>query len=103
MSGSGISWAICKSAPRPRQITTPAPHHSRFLQARCPSCRPTNSVEALKAIINTITSLKISSDVKYDYDQNRSHTVIEVNKRRQCKPQGTHGRCLNIDITRKAS
>jgi len=30
LSGSGISWAICKSAPRPRQITTPAPHHSLF-------------------------------------------------------------------------
>jgi len=28
VSGSGISWAICKSAPRPRQITTPAPLHS---------------------------------------------------------------------------
>jgi len=28
MSGSGISWAICKSAPRSRQITMPAPHHS---------------------------------------------------------------------------
>jgi len=38
---------ICKSAPRSRQITTPAPHH--FLQAGCPSCRPTNSVKALKA------------------------------------------------------
>jgi len=31
------------------QITTPAPHHSEFLQARCPSCRPINSVKALKA------------------------------------------------------
>ena len=50
VSGSGISWAIRKSAPRSRQITTPAPHHSVFLQARCPSCRPTNSVKALKAI-----------------------------------------------------
>jgi len=28
MSGSGISWAICKSAPRSRQITMPVPHHS---------------------------------------------------------------------------
>ena len=28
VSGSGISWAMCKSAPRSRQITTPAPHHS---------------------------------------------------------------------------
>ena len=30
MSGSGISWAICKSASRSRQITTPVPHHSVF-------------------------------------------------------------------------
>ena len=49
VSGSGISWAICKSAPCSRQITTPAPHYSVFLQSGCPSCRPTNSVKALKA------------------------------------------------------
>ena len=30
VSGSGISWAICKPAPRSRQITTPAPHRSVF-------------------------------------------------------------------------
>jgi len=30
VSGSGISWAICKSAPRSRQITTRTPHHSLF-------------------------------------------------------------------------
>ena len=28
VNGSGISWTICKSAPRSRQITTPAHHHS---------------------------------------------------------------------------
>ena len=37
---------ICKSAPHSRQITTPAPHRSVFLQAGCPFCRPTNSVKA---------------------------------------------------------
>jgi len=47
MSGSGISWAIFKSAHRSRLITTPT--HSVFLQAGCPSCRPTYSVKALKA------------------------------------------------------
>ena len=47
VGGSGISWAICKSAPRSRQITTPAPRQWIFLQAGCPSCRPTNSVKAL--------------------------------------------------------
>ena len=30
VNGSSISWAICKSAPRPSQITLPAPHHSVF-------------------------------------------------------------------------
>jgi len=30
VSDSGISWAICKSAPRSRQVTMPAPHHSVF-------------------------------------------------------------------------
>ena len=32
--GSGISWAICKSAPRSRQITMPAPHHC-FYRPKC--------------------------------------------------------------------
>jgi len=27
VSGSGIRWAVCKSAPHSRQITMPAPHH----------------------------------------------------------------------------
>ena len=48
VSGSGISWAICKSAPHSRQITIPVPT-TLFLQAGCPSCHPTNSVKALKA------------------------------------------------------
>jgi len=27
VSGGGISWAVCKSAPCPRQITMPVPHY----------------------------------------------------------------------------
>ena len=43
VSGSGISWAICKSASRSRQITMPAPQHS-FLQADAlPATQPTAS------------------------------------------------------------
>jgi len=38
VSGRGISWAICKPAPRPRQITMPAPHHSVFYR---PDALPT--------------------------------------------------------------
>ena len=44
MSGSGISWAICKSAPRSRQITTPVPHHSVFYRLDAlPAAQPTPS------------------------------------------------------------
>ena len=44
VSGSGISWAICKSAPCSRQITTPAPHHSLFYRLDAlPAAQPTVS------------------------------------------------------------
>jgi len=44
VSGSGISWAICKSAPNSRQITTPAPHHSVFNRLdTLPAAQPTVS------------------------------------------------------------
>jgi len=42
--GSGISWAICKSAPRSRQITMPAPHCSVFYRPDAlPASQPTAS------------------------------------------------------------
>jgi len=44
VSGSGISWAICKSAPRSRQITTPESHHSVFYRSDTfPAAQPTAS------------------------------------------------------------
>ena len=44
LSGSGISWAICKSAPCSRQIATPAPHHSVFYRPDAlPAAQPTVS------------------------------------------------------------
>jgi len=43
-SGSGISWAICKSAPRSRQTTMPASHHSVFYRPDAlPVAQPTAS------------------------------------------------------------
>ena len=42
--GSGISWAIYKSAPRSRQITMPAPHRSDFYRPDgLPAAQPTAS------------------------------------------------------------
>ena len=45
MSGSGFSWAMS---------------HVSFLQAGCPSCRPTNSVKALKALYNAYKFNRVS-------------------------------------------
>ena len=45
VSGSGISWAICKSAPRTRQLTVPAPHHHTvfYRPDALPAAQPTAS------------------------------------------------------------
>jgi len=44
VSGSGISWAIYKSAPGRIQTTTPTPHHSVFYRPHAlPAAQPTVS------------------------------------------------------------
>ena len=44
VSGCGVSWAICKSAPRSRQITMPAPNHCVFYRPDAlPAAKPTAS------------------------------------------------------------
>jgi len=58
VSGSGIHWAICKSAPHSRQITTPAPHHSVFFTGRMPfllpnqQCQSTEGMSKFKSVVN---------------------------------------------------
>ena len=52
MSGSGISWTICKLAPCARQITTPAPHHSVFYRL---DALPASQPSALKHWRHSIT------------------------------------------------
>ena len=50
-SVSGISWAICKSAPRSRQIPMPAPHHSVFYR---PDALPAAQPIVLKYVMYVI-------------------------------------------------
>ena len=65
VSGNGISWAICKSAPRSRQTTTPAPHCSVFT-GRMPFLPPNQQHQSTegKHTVNKqqikVTSLMIS-------------------------------------------
>ena len=72
VGGSSISWAImqvCTSLQTDNHTSTPP--LLCFLQARCPSCRPTNSVKALKALHgdqNTKKSLrKLASYTCYSH------------------------------------
>ena len=59
MSGSGISWAICRSAPRSRQITTPAPHHSVFFTGRMPFLLPKQQRQSTEGdIVKVVVSKK---------------------------------------------
>ena len=45
--GGGDNWSY-KSCKAPVKSSPPTNQHPVFLQAECPSCRPTNSVKALK-------------------------------------------------------
>ena len=64
VSSNGVSWAICKSAPRSRQTTTPAPHQS-FFTGRMPFLPPNQQRQstegkALKETQNTTGVIVIS-------------------------------------------
>jgi len=74
VSGSGISWAICKSAPRSRQITMPAPHHSVFYRPDAlPATQPTASKHwrqswSTNIVIHKICMLTCRSNTKPQKD-----------------------------------
>ena len=53
VSGSGISWAVCKCAPRSRQITTPAPHYLVFT-GRMPFLPPNQQCQSTEGTNNSV-------------------------------------------------
>jgi len=50
VSGSGISWAICKYAPHSRQITMQAPHDSVYFTGRMPFLPPKQQSQSTEGI-----------------------------------------------------
>jgi len=56
VSGSGISWAICKSAPRSRQITT----HliTQFFTGRMTFLLPNQECQSTEGTIKALASSK---------------------------------------------
>ena len=57
VSGSGISWAICKSAPRSSQITTPAPHRSVFT-GRMPFLPPNQQCQSTEGSVSAAKNFR---------------------------------------------
>jgi len=57
-SGSGISWAVCKSAPRSRHITMPAPHHSVFYRPDALSATQPTASKHWRQVLNTVLNTK---------------------------------------------
>ena len=54
--GTGIRWAICKSAPRSSQITMPVPHHSVFYRPDAlPAAQQHQSTEGKHIHVNIFT------------------------------------------------
>jgi len=88
VSGSGISWAICKSAPRSRQITTPAPHRLVFYRPDAlPAAQPTVSKHWRDNIVSDLANkkfhqagirllLRYFNTTKSDFLQQRSAAFI---------------------------
>jgi len=70
VSGSGICWAMRKSAPHPRQTTTPTSHHSVFyrpdaLPAPNQQRQSTEGISSVKAMKEklTLASTRLGSEL----------------------------------------
>ena len=73
VSGSGISWTICKSAPRSRQITMPATHHSVFYRPDAlPAAQPTASKHWRQSKALTVLN------TQQQYNHNCHHCVTST-------------------------
>ena len=91
VSGSGISWAICKSAPCSKQITTPAPHHSDFYRPDAlPVTQPTAS-KHWRHSKKLLFPCKCQTKLSYSWQ----FTLITSNNKQQLGQQAAHT-CLHV-------
>jgi len=66
VSGSGISWSMCKSASRFRQIIMPVPHHSSFFTGRMPFLPPNQQRQSTEGKFLKLQIKSKSSDEQID-------------------------------------
>ena len=99
VSGTSISWAICKSAPRSRQITTPTPYHSVFYKPDAlPAAQPTASKHWRRTLCNKwiiITVMVWQSTHKHSSVPTLgSMAVNDKNERKKWGQATAWGQCL---------
>ena len=82
VSSSRISWAICKSAPRSRQITIPAPHHLDFYRPDAlPATQPTVSVHwrhTTDFSFGVTTFLRVNRRTTYGHNQSSCYRLDTI-------------------------
>ena len=83
VSGSGISWVVCKSAPRSRQITTPAPHHSVFT-GRMPFLPPNQQRQSTEGM--QIASAPCNKRLRLYFCDKPVHSWSTNTPLYQCRP-----------------
>ena len=100
VSGSGISWAVCKSAHCSRQKTTPAPHYSCFFTGRMPFLPPNQQCQStegymitwLHDYLNNVHSVKSTYLISHKKDlfNPLNKKVVHVKRRWGlfCRPYG---------------
>jgi len=67
---------VCTSLQTDNHTSTPVPQ-LKFLQARCPSCCPTNSIKALKAkVIDTVLQVLKNAVQEYKNEWRGAGVVI---------------------------
>jgi len=75
VSGSSISWAICNSAPRSRQITTPAPRRSVIYRlGALPATQPT-ATKHWRHMVVLLIVLDDHCDISNNTDSDKAYVA----------------------------
>ena len=86
MNGIGISWAICKSAPCSRQMTTPAPHHSVFYRPDALTATQSTAPKALRAAIVATLPWEVQKSHFLQYYSYILLIIYVISDERNCNP-----------------
>jgi len=95
VSGTGISWTICNSAPRSRQITTPVPYRSVFTD-RMPFLPPHQQRQSTEGIICHDNSATNPQQIEVCVKKHINHNTAAVLSG-EYKNSGDWGRSAEID------